>query len=125
MGQCFFVRSAAACTASVSWWCLLFFITTPSANTRLRVSFTGQVGKGAEARSNNRCTLYNSNLMDTGLKNRVAIVAASSQGIGRATAEALAAEGCRVAMCARNAQTLHAAAEGIEKQYSAAVFAQA
>ena len=30
--------------------------------------------------------------MDTGLKNRVAIVAASSQGIGRATAEAFAAE---------------------------------
>src|SRR5207247_11048056 len=44
--------------------------------------------------------------METGLKNRVAIVAASSQGIGRATAEAFAAEGCRVAMCARNSQTL-------------------
>jgi len=63
--------------------------------------------------------------MDTGLKNRVAIVAASSQGIGRATAEALAAEGCRVAMCARNAQTLQAAAEHIEKRYGAEVFAQA
>jgi 3-oxoacyl-[acyl-carrier protein] reductase len=44
--------------------------------------------------------------MDLGLKNRVALVAASSQGIGRATAEAFAAEGCRVAMCARNSQTL-------------------
>jgi 3-oxoacyl-[acyl-carrier protein] reductase len=63
--------------------------------------------------------------MDTGLKNRVAIVAASSQGIGRATAEAFAAEGCRVAMCSRNAQTLQAAAERIEKQYSAEVFTQA
>jgi 3-oxoacyl-[acyl-carrier protein] reductase len=62
--------------------------------------------------------------MDTGLKNRVALVAASSQGIGRATAEALAAEGCRVAMCARNAQTLQAAAEHIQKQYRAEVFAQ-
>jgi len=62
--------------------------------------------------------------MDTGLKNRVAIVAASSQGIGRATAEAFAAEGCRVAMCARNAQTLQAAAEAIEKQYRTEVFAQ-
>ena len=40
--------------------------------------------------------------MELGLKGRVAIVAASSQGIGRATAEAFAAEGCRVAMCARN-----------------------
>ena len=63
--------------------------------------------------------------MDLGLKNRVALVAASSQGIGRATAEAFAAEGCRVAMCARNPQTLQAAAEKIRKQYSAEVLAQA
>jgi 3-oxoacyl-[acyl-carrier protein] reductase len=63
--------------------------------------------------------------MDLGLKNRVALVAASSQGIGRATAEAFAAEGCRVAMCARNPQTLQAAAEEIRKQYSAEVLAQA
>jgi len=63
--------------------------------------------------------------METGLKNRVAIVAASSQGIGQATAEALAAEGCRIAMCARNAQTLHAAAERIKKEHQAEVFAQA
>jgi len=62
--------------------------------------------------------------METGLKNRVAIVAASSQGIGRAAAEALASEGCRVAMCARNPQTLEAAAGQIQKQYSAEIFAQ-
>jgi 3-oxoacyl-[acyl-carrier protein] reductase len=61
--------------------------------------------------------------METGLKDRVAIVAASSQGIGQATAEAFAAEGCRIAMCARNAQTLHAAAERIQKQHHAEVFA--
>jgi 3-oxoacyl-[acyl-carrier protein] reductase len=61
--------------------------------------------------------------MDSGLKNRVAIIAASSQGIGRATAEAFAAEGCRVAMCARNAETLHTAARQIEKQYNTEVFA--
>src|ERR1700676_2862664 len=63
--------------------------------------------------------------METGLKNRVAIVAASSQGIGQATAQAFAAEGCRIAMCARNAQTLHAAAERIKKEHQAEVFAQA
>jgi 3-oxoacyl-[acyl-carrier protein] reductase len=62
--------------------------------------------------------------MDTGLKNRVAIVAASSQGIGRATAETFAAEGCRVAMCARNAQTLQSAADQIRKQHNAEVFAE-
>ncbi len=63
--------------------------------------------------------------MDLGLKNRVALVAASSQGIGLATAEAFAAEGCRVAMCARNGQTLQAAAEKIRKQHSAEVLAEA
>ena len=63
--------------------------------------------------------------MDLGLKDRVAIVAASSQGIGRATAEAFAAEGCRVAMCARNQQTLQAAAEEIRKQYNGEVLARA
>src|SRR6202007_2372796 len=48
--------------------------------------------------------------MNLGLKNRIALVAASSQGLGLATAEAFAAEGCRVAMCARNEQTLQGAA---------------
>ena len=63
--------------------------------------------------------------MDLGLKNRVAVVAASSQGIGLATAEAFAAEGCRIAMCARNDQTLQAAAEKIRRQHDAEVFAEA
>src|SRR5205809_2721835 len=62
--------------------------------------------------------------METGLKNRVAIVAASSQGIGRATAEAFAAEGCRVAMCARNGRALEEAAEKISQHHKAAVFHQ-
>jgi len=63
--------------------------------------------------------------MDMGLKDRVALVAASSQGIGLATAEAFAAEGCRVAMCARNSDALNAAAERIKKQYNVEVLAEA
>src|SRR5690348_12842318 len=63
--------------------------------------------------------------METGLKNRVTIVAASSQGIGRAAAEAFAAEGCRVAMCARNAQALQSAADKIRKDHGAEVLAEA
>jgi 3-oxoacyl-[acyl-carrier protein] reductase len=70
-------------------------------------------------------SIYNSSLMETGLRNRVAVVAASSQGIGKATAEAFAAEGCRVAMCSRNAQSLQATAENIRKQFKADVLAQA
>ncbi len=63
--------------------------------------------------------------MDLGLRGKVAIVAASSQGIGRATAEAFAAEGCRLAMCARNEPTLAAAADGIRKQHRVEVFHRA
>jgi 3-oxoacyl-[acyl-carrier protein] reductase len=63
--------------------------------------------------------------MDMGLKGRVALVAASSQGLGLATAEAFAAEGCRVAMCARNAPTLEVVAEKIRKQYGVEVLAEA
>ncbi len=63
--------------------------------------------------------------MDLGLKNRVALVAASSRGIGLATASAFAAEGCRVAMCARNEQRLMTAAEKIREQHNAEVFAEA
>jgi 3-oxoacyl-[acyl-carrier protein] reductase len=63
--------------------------------------------------------------MDLGIKGRVAIVAGSSKGIGFAAAEAFAAEGCKVAMCARNAQGLEAAADKIRKQSRAEVLAQA
>ena len=63
--------------------------------------------------------------MDLGLKNRVALVAASSQGIGLATAEAFAAEGCHLAMCARSAQTLDAAAKKIKRQHHVEILAEA
>jgi 3-oxoacyl-[acyl-carrier protein] reductase len=40
--------------------------------------------------------------MDLGISNKVAMVAAASKGLGRATAEALQAEGCRVSGFARS-----------------------
>src|ERR1700686_4111656 len=70
-------------------------------------------------------TIYNSRFMELGLKNRVALVAASSQGLGLATAEGFAAKGCRVALWVRNQPTLQSAAEKIRKQYKAEVFAEA
>ncbi len=44
--------------------------------------------------------------MNLGLKDKVAVVTGASKGIGRATAEALAREGCRMAICAREQKAL-------------------
>jgi len=63
--------------------------------------------------------------METGLKGRSVIVAGSSQGMGRATAAAFAAEGARVAMCARNEKNLKTAAEDLRSRYHAEIFEQA
>ena len=59
--------------------------------------------------------------MDLGLKGKVALVAAASQGIGRATAAALAREGCQVAVCARHAGPLRDAARAIHEETGADV----
>lgn len=44
--------------------------------------------------------------MDFGLEGKVAMVAAASKGIGLAVAKELAAEGCRISICARHDETL-------------------
>jgi 3-oxoacyl-[acyl-carrier protein] reductase len=49
--------------------------------------------------------------MDLGLQGKVAIVAASSKGLGKATAVVLAREGARVVMCSRDSGRIEAAAE--------------
>jgi 3-oxoacyl-[acyl-carrier protein] reductase len=51
--------------------------------------------------------------MDLGLNGKVALVAASSRGLGLAIAQELAAEGAHVVMCARGAEALAAAAETV------------
>jgi 3-oxoacyl-[acyl-carrier protein] reductase len=51
--------------------------------------------------------------MDLGLKEKVALVAASSRGLGRAVAQELAAEGARLVLCARGEDALRKARDEI------------
>ncbi|UCC86602.1 MAG: SDR family oxidoreductase [Anaerolineales bacterium] len=53
--------------------------------------------------------------MDLGLKDRVALIAASSRGLGRACAHTLSAEEAKVAICARDDKTLRATADEIAR----------
>jgi 3-oxoacyl-[acyl-carrier protein] reductase len=49
--------------------------------------------------------------MDLGIAGRVAIVTAASRGLGRASADALAAEGAHLVLCARDERSLEQAGE--------------
>src|ERR1700736_1278598 len=60
--------------------------------------------------------------METGLTNRVALVAGSSQGMGRATALAFAAEGANLALCARNEEALAEVAAEAKQRYGVSSF---
>jgi 3-oxoacyl-[acyl-carrier protein] reductase len=61
--------------------------------------------------------------MELGLKGKVAFVAAASKGMGKACALGLAAEGVRVAMCARGEAALKEAATEVERKTGAEVLA--
>ncbi len=60
--------------------------------------------------------------MDLGLKNKVAIVTAASQGLGRAVALELMKEGATVAICSRNEQNLEQAAAYLQRAAGVAPF---
>ena len=59
--------------------------------------------------------------MDLGIRGKAALVTAASKGMGKATAMGLAAEGVRVAMCARTAADIKAAAEEVRAKTGAEV----
>lgn len=54
--------------------------------------------------------------MDLGLKNKVALVAAASQGLGKASARALAREGAQLVICSRNEESIKKTAAEIEAE---------
>lgn len=59
--------------------------------------------------------------MDLGIRGRTAIVCAASKGLGRACAEALAAEGVNIVLNARDPATLQRVANDIAAAYGATV----
>jgi 3-oxoacyl-[acyl-carrier protein] reductase len=59
--------------------------------------------------------------MDLGIRGRAALVGGGSSGLGRACAERLASEGCRLAIWSRGADGLAAVAEEIQRRYGQAV----
>lgn len=61
--------------------------------------------------------------MDLGLQGKVAVVTGGSEGIGKAAAMALAREGAQVAICARRADVLEAAAQEIRQSTGGQVLA--
>jgi 3-oxoacyl-[acyl-carrier protein] reductase len=63
--------------------------------------------------------------MELGLKNKVAFVAASSQGLGKSVALELAMEGASVIICGRNKENLEHTKHEIEKQSNGEVLALA
>ncbi len=54
--------------------------------------------------------------MDLGLRERVALVTAASQGLGKAIALGLAQEGAKVAICSRSSRRVKAAADEIREK---------
>ena len=63
--------------------------------------------------------------MDLGLKDRVAIVAASSQGLGKAVAMGLARDGAKLALCARTGPALEQTADEIRRETGVEVLTRA
>jgi 3-oxoacyl-[acyl-carrier protein] reductase len=63
--------------------------------------------------------------MDLGLRDKVALVGGASRGLGRAAARELAAEGCAVVLCSRDAAALGRVAADIGQQTGADTYAVA
>ena len=61
--------------------------------------------------------------MELNIEGKVAVVTASSKGLGRAVAEALAKEGVKLALCSRDKKRIEEAADSISAEYEVDVLA--
>lgn len=61
--------------------------------------------------------------MDLGINGKVALVAASSRGLGKAVASGLATEGARVVICSRSQENLEVARREIQAQTKVEILA--
>ena len=59
--------------------------------------------------------------MDLGIRGRVALVGGASSGLGRATADRLAAEGCRLCIWARSSEALERTADELRERHGTEV----
>jgi NAD(P)-dependent dehydrogenase (short-subunit alcohol dehydrogenase family) len=64
-------------------------------------------------------------MFELGLKDKIAMITGASDGLGRATAERLAAEGCKVAICARREEHLQNVAAAIRQKTGGDILAVA
>ncbi|MBK9098957.1 MAG: SDR family oxidoreductase [bacterium] len=60
--------------------------------------------------------------METGLKGKTVLITASSMGIGKATAELFAEEGCRVAISSRSKENLLSTSKELKEKYNTDAF---
>jgi len=61
--------------------------------------------------------------VDLGLDGKAALIGGASKGLGRAVAEALAGEGCRLALWSRGGDALRAAAADVQRDHGVEAFA--
>ncbi|MBX3066075.1 MAG: SDR family oxidoreductase [Anaerolineae bacterium] len=59
--------------------------------------------------------------MDLGLKGKIAMVAASSKGLGFGVARAMAADGATISMCSRDQESINAAADKLRGEFGSEV----
>jgi 3-oxoacyl-[acyl-carrier protein] reductase len=60
--------------------------------------------------------------VETGLRDKTVLITAASMGIGKATAELFAEEGCRVAICSRSKENLLSASSELKEKYNTEAF---